>query len=67
MTGRNQSDRDGGKIRGRVDVGIEDNDSLPPADQKIPDGLCTDIVNKIAGKSFGVVVTPKKKVAKNAV
>ena len=35
---------------GCIDIGIEDDQTLPPEEQKIPDGLATEIVNKINGK-----------------
>lgn len=41
---------------GIIDIGIEDGDELPPADQQIPDGLATDLVNKLGGKTNGVIL-----------
>jgi len=50
---------------GSIDIGIEDKDNFPPAEQKIPDGLTTDIVNSICGKTNGVVLSAEKLVAEN--
>lgn len=42
---------------GIIDIGIEDADTFPPTDQKIPDGLVTNIINKIGEKTIGVVLS----------
>lgn len=45
---------------GSIDIGIEDDQTLPPEEQKIPDGLATEIVNKVTGKTQGVVLKVEK-------
>lgn len=50
---------------GYIDIGIEDDDVLPPEGQKIPEGLATDIVNKVYGKTQGVVLTAEVLTAEN--
>ena len=50
---------------GSIDIGIEDDQTLPPEKQKIPDGLATEIVNKVTGKTQGVVLSAETLVAEN--
>ena len=50
---------------GCIDIGIEDDQTLPPEEQKIPDGLATEIVNKVTGKTQGVVLSAETLVAEN--
>ena len=50
---------------GIIDIGIEDKENLPPIEQKIPEGLATEIVNKISGKTNGVVLTSETVIAEN--
>ena len=50
---------------GYIDIGIEDGQDMPPEGQKIPEGLATDIVNKISGKTQGVTVSAQVFVAEN--
>ena len=50
---------------GYIDIGIEDNDVLPPEGQKIPEGLATEIINKVCGKTQGVVLTAEVLTAEN--
>lgn len=50
---------------GSIDIGIEDNQTLPPEEQKIPDGLATEVVNKITGKTQGVVLSAETLIAEN--
>lgn len=50
---------------GCIDIGIEDDQTLPPEEQKIPDGLATEIVNKINGKTQGVVLSAETRIAEN--
>lgn len=50
---------------GCIDIGIEDDQTLPPEEQKIPDGLATEIVNKINGKTQGVVLSAETLIAEN--
>ena len=50
---------------GYIDIGIEDDDVLPPEGQKIPEGLATDIINKVYGKTQGVVLTAEVLTAEN--
>lgn len=50
---------------GSIDIGIEDDQTLPPEEQKIPDGLATEIVNKITGKTQGVVLSAETLIAVN--
>ena len=50
---------------GTIDIGIEDDEKLPPADQRIPEGLPTTIVNKMSGLTHGVIATTKIEIAEN--
>lgn len=50
---------------GSIDIGIEDDQTLPPEEQKIPDRLATEIVNKVMGKTQGVVLSAETLVAEN--
>lgn len=50
---------------GSIDIGIEDDQTLPPEEQKIPDGFATEIVNKVTGKTQGVVLSAETLVAEN--
>lgn len=50
---------------GCIDIGIEDDQVIPPEDQKIPEGLATEIVNKVSGKTQGVVLSAEVIVAEN--
>lgn len=50
---------------GCIDIGIEDDQVIPPEDQKIPEGLATEIVNKVGGKTQGVVLSAEVIVAEN--
>lgn len=50
---------------GYIDIGIEDKDTLPPEGQKIPEGLATEIINKVCGKTQGVVLTAEVLTAEN--
>ena len=50
---------------GSIDIGIEDDQTLPPEEQKIPDGLATEIVNKVTGKTQGVVLSAETLIAEN--
>lgn len=50
---------------GVIDIGIEDRDFLPPADQKIPDGLVTEIINKISGRTHSVILSAETLKADN--
>ena len=50
---------------GCIDIGIEDDQTLPPEEQKIPDDLATEIVNKMTGKTQGVVLSAETLIAEN--
>ena len=50
---------------GVIDIGIEDDDTLPPASQRVPEGLPTIIVNKIGGMTHAVISTTEKTTAAN--
>ena len=50
---------------GYIDIGIEDDQTLPPESQKINEDLATDVVNKICGKTQGVVLSAEVVVAEN--
>ena len=44
---------------GVIDIGIENEDMLPPADQRVPEELPTTVVNKISGITHGVIASTK--------
>lgn len=50
---------------GTIDIGIEDGEKLPPAEQRIPEELPTTVVNKIMGLSYGVIATTEVVTAEN--
>lgn len=50
---------------GTLAIGIEDECNLPPVGQKIPEGLETEIVNKVTEKTNGVVANTEICVAEN--
>jgi len=50
---------------GYIDIGIEDYEEQPPMEQKIPEGLATEIINRISGKTQGVVLSAETIVAEN--
>jgi len=50
---------------GYIDIGIEDGQDMPPEGQKIPEGLATEIVNKISGKTQGVTLSAQVFEAEN--
>ena len=50
---------------GVIDIGIEDDDTLPPASQRVPEDLPTIIVNKISGMTHAVIATTEKTTAEN--
>ena len=50
---------------GRIDIGIEDEEKLPPIGQRVPDGLPTTIINKITGKTHGVILSANVLAADN--
>ena len=50
---------------GYIDIGIEDDQDMPPEGQKIPEGLATEIVNRISGKTQGVTLSAQVFEAKN--
>jgi ATP-dependent DNA helicase RecG len=50
---------------GHIDIGIEDGETMPPAEQKIPDGLTTAIINRISEKTVGVVLSAETLIAGN--
>ena len=50
---------------GVIDVGIENDDTLPPADQRVPEELPTTVVNKISGITHGVITSTEIATADN--
>lgn len=50
---------------GTIDIGVEDGEVLPPAEQVIPDGLATDIINKLGGRTNGVILNTQELTAEN--
>ena len=50
---------------GVIDIGIENNDILPPASQLVPEELPTMVVNKITGMTYAVIATTEKVTAEN--
>ena len=50
---------------GVIDIGIENDDMLPPAEQRIPDELPTMVVNKISGITHGVIASTNIETAEN--
>ena len=50
---------------GVIDIGIEDGETLPPASQRVAEGLPTTIINKICGLTHAVIVTTEKATAEN--
>lgn len=50
---------------GVIDIGIENDDTLPPVDQKVPENLPTTVINKISSITHGVIASTKIEIAKN--
>jgi ATP-dependent DNA helicase RecG len=50
---------------GKLLIGIEDDDELPPPDQQIPDSLLEQVVKKVGQHSLNVRLAPKKVTASN--
>ncbi len=50
---------------GKLLIGIEDDDELPPPDQQIPDSLLEQVVKKVSQHSLNVRLAPKKVTASN--
>lgn len=50
---------------GHLIIGIEDNESLPPADQKINDSLVEQLYRRIPQITHNVVIAPRKEYAVN--
>lgn len=50
---------------GVIDIGIENDDTKPPASQHVPEYLPTTIVNKISGLTHAVIATTEKATAEN--
>lgn len=50
---------------GVIDIGIENEDMLPPAEQRVPEELPTTVVNKISGITHGVIASTKIVTAEN--
>ena len=50
---------------GVIDIGIENDDMLPPAEQRVPEELPTTVVNKISGITHGVITSPEIATAEN--
>ena len=49
-----------------IDIGIENEDMLPPAEQRVPEELPTTVVNKISGITHGVIASTKIVTAENS-
>ena len=50
---------------GVIDIGIENEDMLPPAEQRVPEELPTTVVNKISGITHGVIASTTIETAEN--
>ena len=50
---------------GVIDIGIENDDTLPPAEQRVPEELPTTVVNKISGITHGVIASTTIEMAEN--
>ena len=50
---------------GVIDIGIENEDTLPPAEQRVPEELPTTVVNKISGITHGVITSTEIVTAEN--
>lgn len=50
---------------GTIDIGVEDGEVLPPDNQILPDGLATEIINKLGGKTNGVILNIQELEAEN--
>lgn len=50
---------------GTIDIGVEDGEVLPPGNQILPDGLATEIINKLGGKTNGVILNIQELEAEN--
>jgi ATP-dependent DNA helicase RecG len=50
---------------GRILIGIEDADDMPPPDQKIGEGLPQKVQKMVQGRTLNVSVVPKKCTAEN--
>ena len=50
---------------GVIDIGIENDDTLPPAEQRVPEELPTTVVNKISGFTHGVITSTEIATADN--
>lgn len=50
---------------GVIDIGIENEDMLPPAEQRVPEELPTTVVNRISGITHGVIASTKIVTAEN--
>ena len=56
------ANRDGGHL----DIGIEDDDELPPPEQKFPESLKETVVRRINERTYNVALVPNIKTAENA-
>ena len=50
---------------GVIDIGIENDDTLPPAEQRVSEELPTTVVNKISGITHGVITSTEIATAEN--
>lgn len=50
---------------GVIDIGIENDDTLPPTEQRVPEELPTTVVNKISGITHGVITSTEIATAEN--
>ena len=55
------ANRDGGHL----DIGIEDDDELPPPEQKFPESLKETVVRRINERTYNVALVPNIKTAEN--
>ncbi len=52
-------------LGGKIDIGIENEDTMPPAEQRVPEDLPTAVVNKISGITHGVIISTETVTAEN--
>lgn len=50
---------------GKIDIGIENDGTMPPAEQRVPEDLPTAVVNKISGITHGVIISTEIVTAEN--
>ena len=50
---------------GSIDIGIEDDDELPPQGQRLPEDIETILQNRLSALASGVSIATEKKIAEN--